>query len=166
MHYKHSTVLVVSWFRLLVVIPQHGKCQKIIVHTHTELSPMKIQFWSILIESLFVSSRRGRSVSELCAPSNQSESPLLDAQRHSGTALAPVALAPITAAARPLLLAPYSSVSTAQMERASTETSCGFSGAPATQAVIHTAGPLALQSVSTMTPIPSGTESPWPSLIW
>lgn len=113
-----------------------------------------------------MSSRRGRSVSELCVPRNQSESPLLDAQQHSGTTLAPVEHAPMAAAAHPPLPAPYSSASTAQMERASTETSCGSSAAAAIQAVIHTADPPALQSVSTTTPIPSGTDSPCPALTW
>lgn len=120
------------------------------------------------MEPLFVSSIRGRNVSELSVPRNHSESSLLGAQQHSGTARAPVGLALMAAAAHPPSLAPYSSAFTALMERASTETSCGSNAAAATHAVIVTAGPPALQPVSTMTSIPSGTEadSPCPALTW
>lgn len=123
---------------------------------------MKIELMTwlnvILTEVLFLLSRRGKSVSELSDPRNQSESSLLDAQRHSGTALGPVGLAPMTAAAHPPSPAPYSSASTALMERASTEMSCGSRVAAAVQAVVYTADRPTLQSVSTTTPIPSGTE--------
>lgn len=130
-HLAQSTTLAVNCFRLIVVITKH----------------------------LFVLSRRGRSVSELSVPRNRSESPMLDAQQHNSTALAPVAPAPMSAAAHPPLPTPCGSTSTAQTERTSTEMSCGSSAAAARQVVAHTAGPLALQSVSTMTPTPSGTDS-------
>lgn len=109
--------------------------------------------------TLFLSSRRGRSVNELSAPRNRSESPSLDAQQHSCTALAPVGLAPMTAAVHPPSLALWGFASTAQMERASTEMSCGSSAAAAIEAVVYTADPPALQSAFTTTSIPSGTEA-------
>lgn len=116
--------------------------------------------------ALFLSSRRGRSVSEPSAPRNRSELSSPDAQRHSGIALAPVGLAPMTAVAHPPSPALCGSASTAPTERASTEMSCGSSAAAAIQAAVYSAGPPALQSVSTTTSTASGTEadSPCPAL--
>lgn len=121
-----------------------------------------------LIVAPFLSCRKGRSVSELSGPRKRSESPLLDAQQHSCTALAAVEHALMTAAAHPPSLAPWGFASTALMERASTETSCGSSAAAAVQAAVYSAGPPALQSASTTTSISSGTEadSSYSALAW
>lgn len=111
------------------------------------------------MKALFLSSRRGRGVSELFAPKNQSESPLLDAQQHVDIVLGPVGLAAMIDAAHRPSPALCASVFTALMERVSTETLCGFSAVVAVQAVACRAGPPTPQSVSTMTSTPSGTEA-------
>lgn len=109
--------------------------------------------------AVFLSSRRGGSVSEPSALRNQSESPLLDAQQHSCTALVPVGHALMAAAARPPSLAPWGFASTAPTERDYPGMSCGSSAAAAVRDVAHTAGSPSLQSASTTTSIPSGTEA-------